>query len=85
MVIKMKISWIKYEKDYRSFKLPETLGFDVFRLQDLEQTDGLIKKLVQQNYDTIVISNEVASYSSDIIKKYPKNKKVKIVISLDNE
>lgn len=85
MVIKMKLSWIKYEKDNRSFRLPEALGFDVFKLQDLEQTDNTIKNLIQQKYDTIVISNEVAGFSEDIIKKYQRDKDVKIVISLDKD
>lgn len=85
MVIKMKLSWIKYEKDDRSFRLPEALGFDVFKLQDLEQTDNTIKKLIKQNYDTIIISNEVAGFSEDIIKKYQKDKDVKIVISLNKD
>ena len=85
MVIKMKVSWIKYEKDARSFRMPESLGFDVFKLQDLEQTDNTIKKLIQQNYDTIIISNEVAGFSEDIIKKYQKDKDVKIVISFNKD
>ena len=85
MVIEMKMSWIKYEKDAKSFRLPEALGFDVFKLQDLEQTDNTIKKLIGQNYDTIILSNEVAGFSEDIIKKYQKDKEIKIVISLDKD
>lgn len=81
----MKLSWVKYEKDTKSFKLPEALGFDVFKLQDLEQTDNTIKKLIKQNYNTIIISNEVAGFSEDIIKKYQKDKEIKIVISLDKD
>ena len=85
MVIEMKMSWIKYEKDDRSFRLPEALGFDVFKLQDLEQTDNTIKELIGKKYDTIIISNEVAGFSEDIIKKYQKDKEIKIVISLDKD
>ena len=81
----MKISWIKYGKDEESFKIPENLGFDVFKLQDLEQTDNTIKNLIHQKYDTIILSNEVAGFSEDIIKKYQKDKEVKIVISLDKD
>lgn len=81
----MKMSWIKYEKDARSFRLPEALGFDVFKLQDLEQTDNTIKELIGKKYDTIIISNEVAGFSEDIIKKYQKDKEIKIVISLDKD
>lgn len=81
----MKISWLKYEQDKKSFRLPELLGLDVFSLNDLEQTDNKMKELVKNNYDTIVISNEVACFSEDIIKKYQKNKEIKIVISFDKE
>ena len=85
MVIKMKISWLKYEKDKKSFRLPQALGFDVFLLDDLDKTDENMKKLIQQHYDTIVLSNEVAGFSEDIIKKYQKDKEIKIVISLDKD
>ncbi len=81
----MKISWIKYEKDTKSFRLPQALGFDVFSLQDLEKTDETMKELIGKNYDTIILSNEVAGFSEDIIKKYQKDKNVKIVISLDKD
>lgn len=85
MVINMKVSWIKYEKDAKSFRMPETLGFDVFKLQDLEQTDKTIKELIKKDYDTIILSNEVAGFSEDIIKKYQRDKDIKIVISLDKD
>ena len=81
----MKISWIKYEKDNKSFRLPENLGFDVFKLQDLEQVDNTIKNLIKQEYDTIIVSNEVAGFSGDIVTKYQKDKDIKIVISLDKD
>ncbi len=81
----MKISWLKYEKDKKSFRLPQALGFDVFLLNDLDKTDETMKKLIQQHYDTIVLSNEVAGFSEDIIKKYQKDKEIKIVISLDKD
>lgn len=85
MVIKMKISWLKYENDKSSFRLPETLGFDVFYLSNLEQTDKKLAELINKRYDTIVISNEVAGFSEDIIKKYQKNKNIRIVISFDKD
>ena len=81
----MKISWLKYEKDSKSFRLPQALGFDVFSLSDLEKTDETMKKLIKQDYDTIIISNEVAGFSEDIIKKYKNNKDIKIVISLNKD
>ena len=77
----MKISWIKYANDAKSFSLPEKLGFDVFKLQDLEQTDKKIEELVKKQYDTIIVSNDVASFSENIIKKYSKNEEINIIIS----
>lgn len=47
MILIMKVSWIKYEKDNKSFSLPEKLGFDVFKLQNLEQTDDKIEELIE--------------------------------------
>ena len=85
MILIMKVSWIKYEKDNKSFSLPEKLGFDVFKLQDLEQTDKKIEELVKKQYDTIIVSNDVASFSENIIKKYSKNEEINIIISARKE
>ena len=80
MILIMKVSWIKYEKDNKSFSLPEKLGFDVFKLQNLEQTDDKIEELIENRYNTIILSNEVASFSESIIKKYSKNENINIII-----
>lgn len=77
----MKISWIKYEKDKDSFKVPENLGFDVFKLQDLDNTDNKINELINKKYNTIIVTNEVASFSEDMIKKYKYSTDVNIIIS----
>ena len=66
----MKISWLKYEKDKDSFKMPEALGLDVYKLHDLEDSDKMLEKLINEDYKTIIISNDVASFSENIIKKY---------------
>ena len=84
-MVKMKVSWIKYEKDKKSFRLPQALGLDVFPLSDLEKTDETMRNLIKQDYDTIILSNEVAGFSEDIIKKYKNNKDIKIVISLSKD
>lgn len=81
----MKMSFIKYDKDKKNFKIPELLGWDVFYLHDLEETDNKIKELIQKNYDTIVVSDQVASFSQDMIKKYKNNNDIKIIISLNKE
>ena len=54
---------------------------DVFDIDNLEETDKKINELVNKKYNTIVISNEVASFSEDIIKKYNKSQNVNIIIA----
>ena len=83
--MKMKISWLKYEKDDKSFRLPQALGLDVFLLQEPEQIDDKLKELVKKHYDTFVISNEIAGFSQDIVKKYAQNKEIKIIISFNQD
>ena len=81
----MKISWIKYEKDDRSFKVPERLGFDVFSLEDPETTDSKIEELIKKRYDTIILTNEIAGFSEDIIRKYSRDRNISIIIARDKE
>lgn len=80
-VIKLKIGLLKSDRDNKNFKLFEKLGFEVFKIYDLESTDSKIVELINKEYDTIIISNEVASFSEDIIKKYTKVPNVKIIIN----
>lgn len=77
----MKVSWIKYKDDNRNFKVAEKLGMDVFRISDPEQIDNKMEDLVKENYDMIVLSNEMAGFSENIIKKYKNNPDINIVIS----
>ena len=77
----MKISWIKYKNDNNSFGAIKGLGFPVYELEDLEQTDSLINRLIEKDYKTIIVTNEVASFSGDIIKKYKKNDDINIIIT----
>lgn len=81
----MKISWIKYEKDDKNFRLPEKFGMDVFKLNDPEETDRKINELIQKNYKTVILSNEIAGFSEDIIKKYQKDKSINIIIAPNRE
>lgn len=77
----MSISWLKSSNDNRSFKIFKNLGFDVFEVNDLDKTDEKIKELVDKKYTTIVLSNEVASFSGDIINKYNKKENINIIIA----
>lgn len=81
----MKMSFIKYDKDNKNFKIPEILGWDIFYINDLDKTDDKIRELIKQDYDTIVVSEQVASFSQDIIKKYKNNNDIKIIISWNKE
>lgn len=76
----MKISCIKGKNDESSFKILQNLGADIYEINDYDETDNTIKQLVDANYKTIWITNELASFSEDIIKKYNKNDDVKIFI-----
>lgn len=80
-MIKIKISWIRTETDNKNFKIPERLGFKVIEIDRQEVIDKQIEKLVKKNYDTIIITNELAGFSEDIIKKYSKDKNIKIIIN----
>ena len=73
----MKVSFIKYEKDYQ---LPKLLGMDIKEIKEPEEIDNKIKELKKQKYTTIVIPNELASFSQDIISKYKYDSTLNIVI-----
>lgn len=78
----MKVFWIKEESDNKNFRIAERLGMPVCRLKNPEEIDEKIKNVIKENnYDTIVISNDIAGFSEDIIKKYNNNKNVNIIIS----
>ncbi len=77
----MRISWLKSKEDEKSFKFQKNMGFDVYEIEDLETTDNKINELVKKQYHTIIISNEIAGFSTDIIKKYTKDDTVNIIIA----
>ena len=75
----MKVSGIKYYKDKNSFRILENLGLNVEKIQDIEKTDEKIEDLINHNYKTIIITNEMAGFSQNIIEKYDKSN-VNIII-----
>ena len=81
----MKVSWIKYKDDKKSFKIPELFGFDVFSIQDMDEIDVKIDELIAKNYNTFIISNELAGFSEKINNEYLNNKNIEIIISRDNK
>lgn len=54
---------------------------DVYDIDNLEETDKKIKELIDKNYNTVIISNEIASFSGDIIKKYKNKENINIIIA----
>ena len=73
----MKASYIKKEKDYQ---LPKLLGMNIEEIKEPEEIDNKIEELKKQKYTTIVIPNELASFSQDIISKYKYDPTLNIVI-----
>ncbi len=81
----MRISWLKLNNDNKSFKIPTSFGMDVFSVNSTENVDNKIDELIRKNYNTIIVSNDVAGLSEKINKEYLYNKNVNIVISKDRD
>ena len=81
----MKISWLKLNNDNKSFKIPTSFGMDVFSVNSTENVDNKIDELIERNYNTIIVSNDVAGLSEKINKEYLYNKNVNILISRDRD
>lgn len=79
----MKVSLIKSKKDRDSFRVFKGLGFDIYDLEDLDEVDNKILNLISEECNTIILTNEVAGFSEDIIKKYKNNKDINIIITRD--
>lgn len=77
----LKISCIKYAKDLESFRVLENFGAKVVKLENPDDVDSEIKNLYSNNYKTIILSNEIASFSEDIIKKYNSTENISIIIA----
>lgn len=77
----MKISALKGKDDNNSFRFFKAIGIDVYEIEDYEKTDETINELINNDYKTIWISNELAGFSEDIIKKYTNKNNINIIIS----
>ena len=80
----MKVSWLKTKNDTKSFKVFQNLGFDVYEIEEPESTDKKIEELIKNDCKTIILSNEIASFSNDIITKYNKQDDISIIIAAGN-
>lgn len=72
---------MKYAGDTNHFKWPQMFGMDVIALENLEQVDETLQRLVEEGCQTIIVTDEVASFSEDMIKTYPYQKEVRIIIA----
>ena len=77
----MKMILMKSANDNKSYRIFEKLGIDTCRLEDLEKTDEKLTEFVKEKYTTIIMTNEVASFSQSIIKKYKKSENIIILIT----
>ena len=66
----MRISWLKLDNDNKNFRIPANLGMDVFSVNSTENVDNKIDELIERNYNTIIVSNDVAGLSEKINKEY---------------
>lgn len=76
----MKISFIKYEKE-ENYQLPQILGMNIEEIKEPEEIDEKIEELIKQKYTTIVIPNELASFSEKIIDQYKYDNTLNIIIT----
>lgn len=76
----MKIAFIKYEKE-KNYQIPKVFGLNVEELKEPEQIDEKIEELKEKRYTTIVIPNELASFSEKVIKKYKYDNTINIIIT----
>jgi len=77
----VKIVWVKNEKDAKSFRMQENMGWNVAKIEDLEETDKKLEELIREQYDMIIISNELSYFSENIIRKYQKSDNINIIIN----
>lgn len=76
----MRVSFIKYEKE-KNYQIPKLLGMNIEEIKRPDQIDEKIEQLKKEKYTTIVIPNELASFSENIINKYKYDNTLNIIIT----
>ena len=61
------------------------MGMNVIEVREPEQIDSIIENLKQEKYTSIVIQDELASFSEDIISKYQNDNNFNIIIIPNNK
>lgn len=75
----MRISLIKSIQEKNNWV--KLFRINVVNLENYEEIDKKIEELLKNNYKHIIISNEIAGFSEDIIKKYATNQDINIYIA----
>lgn len=76
----MKISFIKTKQDSQFYLIPRAMGMDIYEINEPEEIDKKIEELKQNECKTIVIPDELASFSEKIVPKYQNDPDLKIII-----
>ena len=76
----MQISFIKYEKE-NNYQIPKVFGMNIEEIKEPEEIDEKIEELKKQKYTTIIMSNELASFSEKIVNKYKYDNTLNIIIT----
>ena len=77
----MKATFIQYKNDNKQYRLPQMLGIEINKIEEPEQIDLKIEELKNQEYTTIIIPNELASFSEKITNQYKYDPIIIIIIT----
>ena len=77
----MKATFIQYKNDNKQYRLPQMLGIEINKIEEPEQIDLKIEELKNQEYTTIIIPNELASFSEKITNQYKYDPNINIIIT----
>ena len=80
MVIKMDFYFLKYYKDKDGFNFWKKIGMNVLEIQEPEKIDEVIDKLDDNMPKTVILKDELASFSNSIISKYKNIPNLNIII-----
>ncbi len=80
MVIKLDFYFLKYYKDKESFGFWKKIGMNVLELKEPEKIDEIIDNLDDRLPKTIILKDELASFSNSIISKYKNTQNLNIII-----
>ena len=80
VVIKLDFYFLKYYKDKDGFGFWKRIGMNVVEIQEPEKIDEVIDNLDNNTPKTIILKDELASFSNSIISKYKNTPNLNIII-----